>query len=112
MGISLKSSYLNSLDFFRKKWGANDPNLEFGKSERFEHGATVMLEDEAGGYFSYGQMINYSSGGMCIGADATYKKGTAVKIKFDEPLYKAAPAIYSGTVRWCKELARSDFEYT
>jgi hypothetical protein len=88
------------------------PNLEFRKSERFEHRATVMLEDEAGGYFSYGQMINFSSGGLCIGSDANYIKGTAIKIKFDKPLYKAAPTIYSGTVRWCKELARNDFEYS
>ena len=88
------------------------PNLEFRKGERFEHRATVMLEDEAGGYFTYGKMVNFSSDGICIGSDVNYIKGTAIKIKFDKPPYKAAPTIYSGTVRWCKELVHDDFEYS
>jgi hypothetical protein len=71
-----------------------------------------MLEDEPAGYFCYGQMQNYSSGGMCVGSDMTYKRGMAVKIRFDIPVYKAAPKTYHGTVRWCKELVRDDFEYS
>ena len=71
-----------------------------------------MLEDEPAGYLCYGQMQNYSSGGMCVGSDMTYKRGMAVKIRFDKPVYKAAPKTYHGTVRWCKELARHDFEYS
>ena len=85
---------------------------EFRKSKRFAHKATVMLEDGNGGYFSYGLMLNYSSGGMCIGSDTIYKKGTTIKIRFSKPLYKAAPTIYSGTVKWCNELARDDVEYS
>jgi hypothetical protein len=82
------------------------------KSKRFEHIATVMIEDEKTGYMYYGQMLNYSSGGLCIGSDATFKKGAAIKITFDKPLYKASPKNYRGTVRWCKELARVDFDYS
>ena len=83
---------------------------EYRKSKRFDHKATVMLEDGSKGYFNYGLMLNYSSGGMCIGSDSTYTKGTPIKIIFSKPLYKAAPTTYSGSVRWSKELARDDFE--
>jgi hypothetical protein len=85
---------------------------DFRKSKRFAQKATVMLEDGSGEFFSYGLMLNYSSGGMGIGTDAIYKKGSPIKIRFSEPLYKAAPTIYTGTVKWCNELARNDIEYT
>ncbi len=84
---------------------------EHRKSKRFDHKATVMIEDGPKGFYSYGLMLNYSIGGMCVGSDAAYNKGTPIKITFSKPLYKAAPINYSGTVRWCKELARDDFEY-
>jgi hypothetical protein len=86
--------------------------IEHRKSERFEYKATVMIENEQAGHLNYGQMVNYSSDGMCIGSDAFYNKGTAINIRFNRPLYKGAPTTYSGTVRWCKELVRDDFEYS
>ena len=86
-------------------------STEHRKSKRFEHKATVMIEDEAGGYLCYGQIVNYSSGGMCIGSDMTYSKDTPLNIKFNRPLFKAAPKTYRGTVRWCKELSREGFDY-
>jgi hypothetical protein len=85
---------------------------EHRKSKRFDHKATVMIQDESGGFFSYGLMLNYSFGGMCVGSDITYHKGTPIKIKFGKPLYKAAPTIYSGTVRWCKDRVYYDSEYS
>jgi Tfp pilus assembly protein PilZ len=85
---------------------------ESRKSKRFAHKATVMLEDVSGQFFSYGLMLNYSSGGMGIGTDETFKIGSPIKVRFSEPLYKAAPNTYTGTVRWCNELARNDIEYT
>ena len=85
--------------------------LEYRKSKRFEHKATVMLEVEPDGYFSYGQMINYSDDGMLIGSDAVFKLGTKIKINFDKPLYKAAPKTYRATVKWCNELSAEDAQY-
>ena len=87
-------------------------STEHRKSKRFEHKATVMIEDKAGGYICYGQMVNYSSGGMCIGSDMIYNRNTPIHIKFAEALYKAAPKIYRGKVRWCKELACGDLKYS
>ncbi len=85
---------------------------EHRKSERFEHKATVMIENEQAGHLNYGQMVNYSADGMCIGSDTFYNKGAAINIRFNKPLYKGAPTTYSGIVRWCKELVRDDFEYS
>jgi hypothetical protein len=70
-----------------------------------------MIENERSGHLNYGQMVNYSYGGMCIGSDAIYSKGTEIKIRLNKPPYRGAPTTYSGTVKWCKELARDDFEY-
>ena len=57
-------------------------------------------------------MVNYSADGMCIGSDVFYNKGAAIIIRLNRPMYKSAPTNYSGTVRWCKELVRDDFEFS
>jgi len=71
-----------------------------------------MIENQQAGHLNYGQMVNYSADGMCIGSDAFYNKGATINIRINMPPYKGAPTNYSGTVRWCKELARNDFEYS
>ena len=95
-----------------EKLGKMKTGFEHRKSKRFDHKETVMLEDMSGRFFSYGQMLNYSMGGMCVGSETIYNKGTSIKIRFGKPLYKAAPTNYSGTVRWCKEIARNDYEFS
>ena len=85
---------------------------EYRKSKRFEQRATVMIEDERDGYIYYGQMFNYSSDGMCIGSDVIFERGTPIKITFEKPLYKSSPNNFHGIVKWCKELARDDFDYS
>jgi hypothetical protein len=82
------------------------------KSERFEYKATVMIENEQLGHLNYGQMVNYSADGMCFGSDVFYTKGTTINIRLNGSPYKSAPTNYSGTVRWCKELVRDNFEFS
>ena len=71
----------------------------------------VMLEHGSGRFFCYGQMQNYSIGGICVGSETVYNKGTPLKIRFGKPLYKDAPSVLSGTVMWFKNLSRDDFEF-
>jgi hypothetical protein len=71
-----------------------------------------MIENERVGHLNYGQMVNYSADGMCIGSDTFYNKGAAINVRFHTPPYKGAPLNYSGKVRWCKELVRDDFEFS
>ncbi|MDX1699988.1 MAG: PilZ domain-containing protein [Melioribacteraceae bacterium] len=84
---------------------------DYRKSKRFEQRATIMIEDKRAKFIYYGQMLNYSAGGMCIGSDAIFERGTPIKITFDKPLYKSSPKNFHGTVKWCNELARDDFDY-
>ena len=82
-----------------------DSFRELRKSERFVHKATVMLEDIQNGDLAYGQMINYSDGGMLIATSSVFRPGTKLIISFSQPVYKAAPTTYRTTVRWCNEIA-------
>lgn len=87
-------------------------DFEFRKSKRFDHKETVMLESGSGKFFCYGQMLNYCMGGICVSSKTPYNKGTPIKIRFGKPLYKVAPSVLSGTVRWCKDLSRDDSEFS
>lgn len=73
------------------------------KSKRFDYQSTIMLEDERGGYFSYGQLSNYSEGGIGFFSDFSFKPGNRIKIVLDNPPFKASPKIYRGTIQWCRE---------
>jgi hypothetical protein len=86
--------------------------FEHRKSKRFDHKETVMLEHGSGRFFCYGQILNYSFGGICVSSQTTYNKGTPTKIRFGKPLYKAAPSVFPGTVRWCKDLSRNNSEFS
>ena len=85
---------------------------EFRKSKRFEHKATVMLEDKGYGYLSYAQMINFSGDGMSFEADFALKPGAKINISLNKPLFKAAPRTYNAIVKWCKELSKDDSPYS
>lgn len=86
--------------------------FEYRKSKRFDHKAMVMLEHGSGRFFCYGQMLNYSIGGICVGSETVYNKGTPIKIRFGKPLYKTAPSVFHGTVIWCKDLFRNNSEFS
>ena len=78
------------------------------KERRFRHRATVMLEDSQNGNLSYGQIINYSEGGMLIATSTFFELGTRINVSFSKPIFKAAPRTYCTTVRWCNEIS-TDF---
>ena len=84
---------------------------EFRKTKRFEHRATVMIEDEHFGYFSYAQMSNFSGDGMGFETDFVIKPGAKITINLDKPLFRATPKTYKAIVKWCKELAKDNSPY-
>ena len=85
--------------------------IDFRKTKRFEHKSTAMLEDEFGGYFSYGQISNYSGGGMGFWSDVAFKQGAKIKVSLDNPPFKTAPRSYHGIVTWCKEMGDDEPHY-
>jgi len=82
-------------------------NTDFRKSIRFEHKTTVMLADEHSDYFTYAQVLNFSSGGLYFESDIAFKQGTKIQIQFDRPPFQSGPKTLRSVVRWCREL--SDF---
>jgi PilZ domain len=93
------------------KGGQMNTQIDFRRSKRFEHKSTALLEDEFGGYFSYGQIINYSEAGVCLWSDVAFKPGVKIKISLDNRLFKAAPKSYRGIINWCKELGDGGSQY-
>ena len=75
----------------------------FRKNKRFQHRATVIIEDINTGSLSYAQTKDFSNDGMLLESAVAIKPGTRVKIKFDAQPFKSAPKTYSSVVRWCKE---------
>ena len=81
------------------------------RSKRFDFQSTIMLEDEVGGYFSYGQLSNYSEGGIGFFSDFSFKPGRKIKIMIDNLPFKASPKIYHGKIQWCREFDGDDSRY-
>ena len=90
---------------------AKDDYSHYRSGERFVHRVTVMIEDVDSGIFSYGQMINYSDGGMLLATDTKFKPGTTLNVSLSKPVYKAAPTNYRTIVKWCKEIATDNLEH-
>ncbi len=77
---------------------------DYRKSGRFKSKGTAIIEIPATGHWFYAQMKNFSAGGMYFETEAAIKPKTAIKIKFDKPLFLSEQKSYTSTVRWCKAL--------
>jgi hypothetical protein len=84
----------------------------FRKNKRFQHRATVILEDANSGALSYAQTKDLSNDGMLLESEVAFKPGTTINIKFDTQPFKSAPKTYRSVVRWCKEIADDRFKHT
>lgn len=76
---------------------------DYRKCKRFNHNSTILLEDESRGSFSYGKVSNLSGDGMFFNTEFSFKPGTRVKFRLDNPPFKSCPSEYCGIVKWCKE---------
>jgi hypothetical protein len=84
----------------------------FRKSRRYRHKATVILEEAISGAWSYAQTKDFSSEGMLLESEVAFKPGTRINIKIDSPPLRSAEKIYKSTVKWCKQLAAEDSNFT
>ena len=84
----------------------------FRKNKRFQHRATVILEEASSGALSYAQTKDLSNDGMLLESEVAFKPGTKIIIKFDTQPFKSAPKTYRSVVRWCKEIADDRFKHT
>jgi hypothetical protein len=56
---------------------------EFRKYPRYNHIATAMIESPISGNSVYGQMKNFSKGGMGFETNASFKEGEKVRVRFN-----------------------------
>lgn len=78
--------------------------LELRRSKRYAHVSTVMIESSLAGIFGYGQMNNYSAGGMLIRSDFPIHPGTLIRIRLEKPLYASVADMVESRVVWCRPL--------
>ena len=78
--------------------------IDYRKCRRFDHHATILLEDEKKGSFSYGRINNMSGDGMYFETEFSFNPGTRVRFRLENPPFKSCPDAYCGIIKWCKEL--------
>ena len=85
---------------------------ELRNSRRYEQVSTVMIESPAAGIFGYGQMYNYSAGGMTIRSDFPISPGTLIKVSLEMPLYSSASNTVDSRVVWCRRFENELGQYS
>jgi PilZ domain len=81
-----------------------DLNPEKRDTPRFEHEATVMIEDFPAGQYHEGRMYNYSRAGMYFESDFSPKIGSDIFIGIEDSPYSSGHDVYRARVMWCREL--------
>ena len=86
-------------------------NSENRNSRRFQHQATIMIEDGCTGYCYYGTMYNYSGSGMYFESDYAQQPDTKIQVRVDNLPIISAPHYYFAKVVWRRQLIDSDSFY-
>jgi len=88
----------------------SDP--ENRRSKRINYNSTIMVEEKHSGYLYYGQMINYSVGGIYFESNVDCNPGTQIDIRITDPPFKSFPSRYNGLVVWSQNLIEADSFYS
>jgi hypothetical protein len=85
--------------------GSNvDSNPEKRDTPRFEHEATVMIENYPSGKYHEGRMYNYSRTGMYFESDFAPPVDTDLFIGIENSPYSSEHDVRRAKVVWCKKL--------
>lgn len=101
--ISAKTGVLK--DILQSAHSPSSAATGFRKNIRYQHKATVILEDPNSGAWSYARTKDLSNDGLLLESEVAFKPGTQINIKFDTQPFESRPKIFNSTVKWCKELA-------
>ena len=101
--ISAKTGVLK--DILQSAHSPSSAATGFRKNIRYQHKATVILEDPNSGAWSYARTKDLSNDGLLLESEVAFKPGTRINIKFDTQPVESRPKIFNSTVKWCKELA-------
>ena len=87
-------------------------NPENRETPRFEHEATVMIENYPSGKYYEGRMYNYSRAGMYFESDFAPAVGADIFIGIENSPYSSSHDVRRAKVMWCKKLAeKASFFY-
>ena len=71
---------------------------------RFEHEATILIENYHKGSYSHGKMFNYSKSGMYFESNIPFKPGSIIIFGIENSPYDHCPGVYKAKIKWCKKL--------
>ncbi len=85
---------------------------EYRDDARFDHEATILIEDFPVGTYYHGRMINYSESGMCFESQVVHEPGAPIIFCIEDSPYPACPGVYRGQIKWCRPLAETGSLYS
>lgn len=77
---------------------------EARSNARFDHAATILIENFPKGTYHHGKMVNYSTGGLYFECTVAYAPGAPIIFGIENSPYARCPGVYHGHVKWCRRL--------
>jgi PilZ domain len=77
---------------------------EARSAARFDHTATILIENRPEGTYHHGKMVNFSAGGLYFECTIAYAPGAPVIFGIENTPYAGCRGVYHGHVKWCRRL--------
>ncbi|MDP4726315.1 MAG: PilZ domain-containing protein [Desulfobacterales bacterium] len=103
-GYVLTKTALQVKDTMKTTWEARI-------NARFDHAATILIENFPKGTYHHGKMVNYSAGGLYFECTVAYAAGVPIIFGIENSPYARCPGVYHGHVRWCHRLPEKQSLY-
>jgi Tfp pilus assembly protein PilZ len=84
---------------------------ESRNNARFNHTATILIENLPEGTYHHGKMVNYSAGGLCFECSLAYASGAPIIFGIENTPYAGCRGVYHGHVKWCRPLPEKQSLY-
>ena len=79
-------------------------NSEARKYTRFQHIATILIDNFPDGAYYQAQMVNYSKSGIGMGTNIALQPGRKIVLAIENTPYPSCPGVYEAAVRWCRKM--------
>jgi Tfp pilus assembly protein PilZ len=84
---------------------------EARSTTRFDHTATILIENLPEGTYHHGKMVNYSVRGLCFECTVAYAPGAPIIFGIENTPYAECRGVYHGHVKWCRRLPEKQSLY-
>ena len=79
-------------------------NSEARKHTRFQHIATILIDNFPDGAYYQAQMVNYSKSGIGMGTNIALQPGKKIVLAIENTPFPSCPGVYEAAVRWCRKM--------